>query len=188
MHNRPETVYVSFSAQIAPQTTEVLIGQLSQFVNEGIPKVHLLISTPGGSVMDGLNIYNVLKGMPIELTTHNVGNVDSIGNAIFQAGDRRFACPRSTFMFHGVGFDIDGRHRLEEKTLRERLDSLNADQRRVGAIIEEHSNLSGPEIERLFLEQTTKDAAAALDAGLIDEICDVSIPENGPMVSLVFNR
>ena len=29
--------------------------------------------------MNGLNIYNVLRAMPINLATHNVGNIDSIG-------------------------------------------------------------------------------------------------------------
>ena len=65
-----------------------------------------MLSTPGGSVMNGLNLYNVLRGLPITLTTHNVGNVDSIGNAIFLAGQIRYACPHSTFMFHGVAFNF----------------------------------------------------------------------------------
>ena len=50
-----------------------------------------MISTPGGTVMNGLNLYNVMRAMPFRLTTHNVGNVDSIGNAIFLAGEERYA-------------------------------------------------------------------------------------------------
>ena len=69
--------------------------------------------------MNGLNIYNVLIGMPFELITHNVGNVDSIANAVFLAGTKRYACPHSTFMFHGVGFDITAGMRLEEKFLKQ---------------------------------------------------------------------
>lgn len=80
--------------------------------------VYLLLSTPGGSVMHGMNLYNVLRGMPFELITHNVGNVDSIGNAVFLAGAKRYAAPHSTFMFHGVGFDLPAQTRLEEKFCR----------------------------------------------------------------------
>lgn len=98
-----ETVYISFSAEISPHTTESLLGLLANCVNERIKKVYLMLSTPGGSVMNGMNIYNVIRAMPFELITHNVGNVDSIGNAIFLAGSKRYACPHSTFMFHGVG-------------------------------------------------------------------------------------
>ena len=57
--------------------------------------------------MNGMNLYNVMRAMPFKLITHNVGNVDSIGNAIFLAGVARYACPHSTFMFHGVGFNCD---------------------------------------------------------------------------------
>ena len=62
-----------------------------------VQRVYLLLSTPGGSVMNGMNLYNVLKGMPFELITHNVGNVDSIGNVIFLAGEKRYATANATF-------------------------------------------------------------------------------------------
>ena len=65
--------------------------------------VYLLLSSEVGSVMHGINLYNVLRALPVKLVTHNVGNVDSIGNAIFLAGEERYACQHSTFMFHGVG-------------------------------------------------------------------------------------
>ena len=39
--------------------------------------------------MSGMTLYNTLRAMPFELITHNVGNVDSIGNAVFLAGDLR---------------------------------------------------------------------------------------------------
>lgn len=95
--------------------------------------IYLMMSTPGGGVMNGLNIYNVLLSMPINLTTHNVGNIDSIGNAVFLAGRQRYACQHSTFMFHGVGFDVRTQMRFEQKNLNEMLSSILADQKRIGA-------------------------------------------------------
>jgi ATP-dependent Clp protease, protease subunit len=116
----PKTIYVSFSAEVTTQTTEALLGVMAQQVMQGMQHVYLLLSTPGGQVTCGINIYNVLRAMPFHLTTHNVGNVDSIGNVVFLAGAERYACPHSTFMFHGVGFDIQQAVRFEEKLLRER--------------------------------------------------------------------
>src|SRR3546814_4408950 len=58
-------------------------------VRDGFNELYFLFSTPGGSVMHGMNIYNVLRALPARLVFHNVGNVDSIGNAIFLAGDIR---------------------------------------------------------------------------------------------------
>ena len=184
----PEIAYVSFSAEINPSTTESLIALMSQLANNAIQDVYLLISTPGGTVMNGMNLYNVLRGLPFRLTTHNVGNVDSIGNAIFLAGETRYACPHSTFMFHGVGFDVNQTQRLEEKLLRERLDSVLSDQQRIGAIIQERTKITSNEVEGLFREAQTKDAAYAASAGIVDEIRDVDIPAGVTIHSLVFQR
>jgi len=191
MNNIPldaPSVYISFSAEIIPITTETLIAAMSNCANKRVKQVNLLLSTPGGSVMHGMNLYNLLKGMPFELTTHNVGNVDSIGNALFLAGQKRYACPSSTFMFHGVGFNSGNNQRFEEKYVRERLDGILNDQSRIGTIIANNTKLREEEIAALFREATTKDARYAIDNGIIHEIRDVYIPKGVPIISLVFQR
>jgi ATP-dependent protease ClpP protease subunit len=182
-----DTVYVSFSAEVNVKTTESLIAVLAQQANNGVKNVHLLLSTPGGAVMNGLNVYNMMRAMPYKITTHNVGNVDSIGNAIFLAGEERYACPHSTFMFHGVGFDIQNL-RFEQKNLQESLDALMRDQERIGSILQERSNLNAADVLELFREARTKDAAYALEKGLIHDIRDVQIPARSPIITLVFQR
>jgi hypothetical protein len=81
------TIYVSFSAEINAHTTESLIAAMANCANARPAQVVLLLSTPGGVVMNGMNLYNVLRAMPFKLVTHNVGNVDSIGKAVFLAGE-----------------------------------------------------------------------------------------------------
>ena len=184
----PPCVYVVFSAEIIPSTTEALLSVMAQQANNRVQQVYLMISTPGGQVMNGLNVYNVLRAMPFELITHNVGNVDSIGNAIFLAGSKRYACAHSTFMFHGVGFNSQPGERLEQKNLQEKLYGLLADQKRIGSIIQERSRIPESEIEELFREARTKDATYALGNGIVHEIRDVTIPAGGPVISLVFQR
>jgi len=184
----PDLIYVAFSAEINPSTTESLIATMANCANAGAKEVCLLLSTPGGTVMNGMNLYNVLLGMPFKLTIHNVGNVDSIGNAIFLAGAERYAAPHATFMFHGVGFNTAVGDRLEEKSLRERLGSLEADQRRIGAIIAQRSGLSQKEVASLFLEAQTKDATWAAAKGVIHEIREVKLTPGAPIVPLVFQR
>lgn len=184
----PAEVYVCFSAQIDANTTESLIATMANLANQGVPRVVLCISTPGGNVMHGINIYNVLRAMPFQLVTYNVGNIDSIGNAVFLAGEERFASPHSTFMFHGVAFTAQGGKEFDEKLLRERLDGVLADQNRIGSVIEERTALTGEQIEPLFRDAQTKDAAYAVGAGIVHEIKDVEIPQGTPVVALVFQR
>ena len=79
---------------------------VAQKLTAGTDHFYVLLSTPGGQVTSGLTVYNFLRSIPAKVTMHNIGNVNSIGNAIFLAADERFACAHSTFMFHGVGFDV----------------------------------------------------------------------------------
>ena len=181
-------VYVSFSAEINAATTESLIAVMCNLANLQVKEVYLMLSTPGGTVMNGLNLYNVLRGMPFKLTTHNVGNVDSIGNAVFLAGETRLACPHSTFMFHGVGFHVQQGAHFEEKSCREKLDSILSDQKRIGAIIRQHTTLAEDQTNGLFLEAQTKDATFAVGCGIIQEVKDIQIPPGTPVISLVFQR
>ncbi len=188
MNPAAQTVYISFSAEINVQTTEALIAVLANQVNTGVQHVYLMLSTPGGAVMNGLNLYNVMRAMPIRITTHNVGNVDSIGNVIFLAGAERYACPHSTFMFHGVGIDFQGSVRIEQKNGQEALATILHDQKRMGDILQERSRLNARETRQLFREARTKDADFALDKGLVQAIRDVNIPVGTPILTLVFQR
>jgi len=181
-------VYVSFSAEINPSTTEGLIAVMASCANEQVKKVYLLLSTSGGKVSNGLNIYGAVKGMPFEVVTHNVGNVDSIGIAPFLAGSTRYACKHSTFMFHGVGFTAQQQQRFEVKDLEERLSSLKSDEERIGKIITENTKVSENEVAEIFKQGQTKDSEFAVEKGIIHEIREVTITDGCPVISLVFKR
>jgi ATP-dependent Clp protease, protease subunit len=182
---QPEEAYISFSANILPNTTDALIAAVANLINRGVRRVHLLLSTPGGSVMHGITLHNVLRGFPIELTTHNVGNVDSIGSVVFLAGTRRYACPHSTFMFHGVSANLQAAP-APERFLIERLESVQADQRRIAAIVTANTRMDEATVESFFLQAATRTAEQAVQDGLIHEIRDVNVPPGVPILPLVF--
>lgn len=67
------------------------------------------IHTSGGSVYDGLAIYNYFKGLPQGVHTKSAGLVASIGSIIFLAGDKdnRQINSNDSFLIHlpsGMGF------------------------------------------------------------------------------------
>jgi len=182
------TTYVSFSAEISQQTSEALMGVCADLANKKAETIYLMLSTPGGSVMYGFTIYNFLRSLPVKVITHNIGNVDSIGNVIFLAGEERFSCPNATFMFHGVGFDITQPMRFEEKLLRERMGSVLADQKRIAMLINERAGIKLEEVDKLFLEAVTRDPNYAKANGIIQDIREVKIPTGAPVLQLVFKR
>lgn len=184
----PQRVYVSFSAGIDQNSTESLIALMAKYATQGIGEVYLMMSTLGGQVINGINLYHALRAMPFKLITHNVGSINSIGNAIFLAGEERYASPHTTFMFHGVGVTAQAGTRLESKMLRERLDAIDADERRIAAIIQERTQITDEEAAELFLEAKTKDTAYAVARGIVHDIREIKIPAGSPVVALAFQR
>ena len=180
--------FVSFSAEIVPKTTETLLAMMGNLVNQGYRTIHLLLSTPGGSVMHGVTAYNVLRGLPITLITHNVGNVDSIGSVVFLAGEQRYACPQTTFMLHGVSFTPGGQAQFFERNLTERLNALRVDQQRIAAIYNDRAGITPQMAEQYFIQETTVAAADAVGLGIVHELRQVRIPEGSPIFQLIFDR
>lgn len=160
-----------------------LIAALLNLANGPDLDVTLLINSNGGNVIAGIHGHNMIRALPINLTTHNVGNVDSIANVIFLAGNRRLCSPPSTFMFHSVGLK-KGAARLEERNLRQWLDSVVADNTRIGSIIAERSNLNRRRAGALFREQRVRDAEWALRHGFIHQIDIPHIPPGTTVLQL----
>ena len=186
----PKVVYLSFSAEINVKTVEQLLAFCADKVNNGFDEIHIGLSTPGGNVRDGINAYHVLRSLPVKIVMYNTGAVDSIGTAIFLAGEERYAGSATTFMFHGVGFDIGQgvSIRLEEQSLLDRLDTIIADNKKIAAIISSRTSIKTKEATSLFREQATKDAAYAHKNGLIHAVKDFSVPKGVQIFQMVFNR
>ena len=181
-------VYISFSAEIDIKTSEALIAVTFDQIAKGATELYYLFSTPGGHVAQGMALYNTIKALSIPTIMHNMGNVDSIGNAIFLAGKTRYACPYATFMFHGVGFDLAQGQRLEQIKAEEFLQGILSEQKKIGGVIAHETSLVGKDIKGLFRKAQTKDAHFALNKGIIHEIREAQIPVGAPVVPLVFQR
>jgi ATP-dependent protease ClpP protease subunit len=182
------TAHVNFVAEIITKTVEALMGVTSDLVNRGHPAIYLSLSSPGGSVSDGIALYNYLRALPVHLTTHNIGSMNSIANIVFLAGETRRACNHTTFMFHGVSLQTQAPQAFERKALKEHLASVESDEKRIGGIVAERTKLTQGTIDTFFLEAKTLNAQEALEGSIIHEIGQVCIPKGSPTLSLVFQR
>ena len=180
-------LYVSFLAEINPTTTEALIGTIGGQLQNGFNELHLLLSTPGGNVREGIALYNMLTALPLKVITYNVGSVNSIGNVIYLAGSERYANRTSSFMFHGVGFDI-ANTRFEEKQLIEQLEGLRNDQSLISEIITRRTKIRTSEVNRLFLRTAFLRADEAKARGIVHQIRDIKVPKGATFIQLVFKR
>lgn len=183
-----QKIFISFSAEINQNTTESFMGILADKLNNGFKNFYILFSTPGGRVANGVTLYNYLRSIPAKVAMHNIGIVDSVGNLVFLAGEPRYAVPNSSFLFHGVGFDITQPTRFEEKQLKERLKSIERDQKLISDIIAERAKLSISEVRKMFLEAVTKTPEEAKKIGIINDIRPVKIPKGVQVLQFVFQQ
>lgn len=154
-----------------------LLTYLVDLQRGGATKLTIAMSSPGGNVNAGITMHNHLRSMPFEIEIHNIGNIDSIANAVFLGSPTRSANPSATFMFHGIAFDGTAGERLDERKLLEKLDVITADHERTARIIAQNSNLSPEAALELFKEQRTVSAEWALNNGLVQELRDFVVPE-----------
>ena len=167
--------YVLFSRPIDGENVTELVRKLNEISSRG-QDIYLLLNSHGGNVASGIHCYNMLRALPTRLVSHNVGNVDSIANAVFLAGEERYSTSSAVFMFHSVGFDFAAPTRLDCRQFREHLNSVVADHNRIGAIISDRSELALPEAIELFDTQIVRTAAWALKSGITHEVKDLQLP------------
>ena len=80
-----------------------IIAQLL-FLQMEDPKkdIHLYINSPGGSVSDGMAIYDTLNFMQCDIVTYCIGMAASMSTVLLAAGTpgKRYALPNSRVMMH----------------------------------------------------------------------------------------
>ena len=165
-----KTLYIKFFVGIDANSIMKLTQAVQHGLSRGAERFGLLVSSPGGNVFAGLSGYNFLKGIPAEVVTHNFGSADSIATVLFCAGSRRFSVPHARFLLHGIGFDVTGPARLDERVLDERIKSLRIDRENISRVISDTTGRPLADVERDILEGTVLNSEQARDYGLVHEI------------------
>jgi ATP-dependent Clp protease protease subunit len=170
----PSEVYATLTGMVDAQMTQRVFSNGAVAVNNGVKKMHLLIQSIGGTVGEGVGIYNFLRNLPLELVTYNGGNVLSIAVMVYLAGRVRKTSKTAAFMIHKSTYT------LPTPTPAERLkisaEGLMVEDARSETILREHIKLA-PEKwhvhERGDLYLTAEEAVTA---GLAHEIADFAPP------------
>jgi ATP-dependent Clp protease protease subunit len=177
-------VYIKFFAPVNNESSNILMNVIDSKLREGFEKAVILISTPGGSVFHGISIYNFLKGIPMEIETHNFGSVDSIGTVIYAAGNKRYSVPNARFLFHPVSMSFQNNSSFEEKKIEELLSSIRIDESNIAAVIAKETNKNKDDIIDLILTRTTLNPDEGVDIGLVHELRPNLIEKGYELISI----
>lgn len=136
--------------------------------------VEIQISSPGGFVFPGLEIYNLLRNYEGKVTTRLVGLAASMASYIAMAGDRIIAEDNAVFMIHNAsGFGM-GDHRVMFK-VGKTLEGLST---MLAKKYVEKSKRPLDEIKKLMDEETILFGDEILEGAFVDEIIKTDKEKN----------
>jgi ATP-dependent Clp protease protease subunit len=130
------------------------------------------INSGGGSVSDGLAIYDTMQLIEPDVNTVCMGMAGSMATVLLTGGakGKRFALPNSTVHFHPAAAGMEGSAPDIERFVNEllRLQRLSSE------LVGNASGHTVEEIENYFSRDRFMNAREALEYGLIDQILDRS--------------
>ncbi len=147
----------------------LVIAQLL-FLSSEDPKrdIQLYINSPGGSVTEGLAIYDTIQHIKPDVSTVCVGLAASMGAVLLSAGKRgkRFSLPNSQIMLHQVMGGATGQAVEIEITAKQILKT----KAQLNRILSEHTKQPLKKIERDTDRDFYLTPQEAVDYGLIDSV------------------
>lgn len=97
---------------INPHTANLIVAQLLHLAYEDPKKdIKMYINSPGGSVYDGMAIYDTMQYIQPDVQTIGIGLQASMGAFLLSSGTKgkRFALPHSKVMIHQPSSGTQGR-------------------------------------------------------------------------------
>jgi ATP-dependent Clp protease protease subunit len=96
----PTVVYGTFAGAIDQSSVNRWFNTASIASNSGVKHVHILFQSSGGTVPDGICLFNFFRSLPIELSLYNVGSVGSIATVAYLGAKHRYVSASATFLLH----------------------------------------------------------------------------------------
>lgn len=143
------------------------LSALSEHAGEDVT---ILLDSEGGSVTDGLSIYNAIMQYSGNVTVHIDAICASIATVIACAADRVVMNSNAKFMIHRAWTVAMG-NSVEFRSMAEILELMDAD---IASAYGDKTDLPEDELLAMMEAETWMSAEKALELGFIDEINQIS--------------
>ena len=160
---------IMLNDQVNSASASVIIAQMLYLEGQDPDKdIHFYINSPGGSVSDGLAIYDTMQYIKCDVSTICMGMAASMGAFLLAAGakGKRFALPNSEIMIHQPLGQVQG----QATDMKIHADHIVATKEKLNRILSERT---GQPYEKVIVD-TDRDnflsAHEAMEYGLIDKV------------------
>lgn len=152
-------------------TANIVVAQLLHLAYEDSKKdIKLYINSPGGSVYDGMAIYDTIQFIAPDVQTIGIGVQASMGAFLLSSGTKgkRFALPSSRIMIHQPSSGTQGKITDQEISLREGIFL----KQRLNEILAKNTGQKLSKIEKDTDRDFWMSAAEAVQYGIVDKVIE----------------
>jgi ATP-dependent Clp protease, protease subunit len=175
----PNIIYATLTGPIDQSMVQRVFQGLAFAINSGVATAHVLFHSAGGTVTDGIALYNYLRALPLELHLYNGGSVASVAVVSFLGAQHRYVGTHATFMIHktyapAALFSSSAAANAER--LRGITQSLEIDDTRTRAILKTHTSLTDERLDEHLTTEVPFDANEAVQCGLVHAVREFAPP------------
>ncbi|MCL2037012.1 MAG: ATP-dependent Clp endopeptidase proteolytic subunit ClpP [Oscillospiraceae bacterium] len=154
-------------------TSSLIVAQLLFLEGQDPDKdIHLYINSPGGSISDGMAIYDTMNYIKCDVATICLGMAASMGAFLLAAGTKgkRSALPNSEVMIHQPL--IHGGLSGQASDIKIRSDHIISTKEKMNVLLAEMTGQPLEKVQQDTDRDTFMTAQQALEYGIVDKVMD----------------
>ena len=162
---------IILAEEVNNTTASLIVAQLLYLEGQDPSKdISLYINSPGGSVTDGLAIYDTMQYIKCDVSTICMGLAASMGAFLLAAGTKgkRYALPNSDIMIHQPSGGAQG----QATDIMIHADHIIQTKKKLNTILSEKTGQPYEVIARDTERDNFLTAQQALEYGLVDKVID----------------
>jgi len=152
--------------EVNASTSVKLIKELMVLDKLSDEEVTIYINSPGGEVISGMAVYDVIRMMRAPVKTVCIGTAASMGAMLFLAGDKREMLPHTRLMIHDPAFGGGNMAGKKPHELQQYVEKLKQTQDIIVDIIAERTGKSKEEVRDTTKEDSYFNVDEAMEYGL----------------------
>ncbi len=167
---------IFLAEEVSSVAAQLVIAQMLYLASEDSQKdINLYINSPGGSISDGMAIYDTMNFLKCDVSTICLGMAASMGAFLLAAGakGKRYALPHAEIMIHQPSGGIKPPAQATDIMITAQ--HIQKTKERINQILSENTKKTIKEIERDTDRDYFLSAQEAKEYGLIDCIIEKMI-------------